>query len=78
MAVPFSRVSTRLNDCIGIPYPHSEWMDLSPFLILAPPVVRMGEYLLFRVHFAFQKIHTYPVLVELLLSNDVKVTKGLR
>ena len=38
MAVPFSRVSTRLNDCIGIPYPHSEWMDLSPFLILAPPV----------------------------------------
>ena len=41
MAVPFSRVSTRLNDCIGIPYPHSEWMDLSPFLILVPPVSRV-------------------------------------
>ena len=30
---------SRTNDCTGILYSDSEFMDLTPFLILAPPVV---------------------------------------
>ena len=71
MAVPFSRVSTRLNDCIGIPYPHSEWMDLSPFLILVPPVVR-GQFR-FGVAWAvflFPKMASHDVVLGNKLPNS--------
>ena len=39
-----------MNDCIGIPYSDSEFMDLTPSLILVPPVVTQDTAVLLLVN----------------------------